>query len=119
MKFKGRINRTTYIVGQSILNMYGICVAILVFFILRPSPSEQLYVLMLILVSWIPILPFYLCMQAKRNHDLGWTDEGNKKLRLWQHRMAWIYNSGDKRKNKYGPAPHPGIDWKALNPFTA
>lgn len=112
--FRGRINRATYWVGLIIVYAYLITMSA-IFVAIHYLPPSNLGEGTVLVVSFVPLLIYYLSISARRNHDLGWPDGGDKKSPLeLQEKIALPWISGETGKNKYGKPPKRGIDWKAL-----
>jgi uncharacterized membrane protein YhaH (DUF805 family) len=109
--FHGRINKRTYIVGV-VFNLlcfmfvgYPLIVGLLAKFSLT---LPNLGLLLLICVQVFYALSF----DIRRGHDIGVSKDGI----LGQDLLYWEYYSknGEKRDNKYGQQPKPGVDIKGL-----
>jgi uncharacterized membrane protein YhaH (DUF805 family) len=111
--FRGRINRATYLVGLIMVYAYA-WITLAIFVSIHYLPPSNLEHGIVLIAGVAPSLIYYLSISAQRNHDLGWSVYGDKKLLLGEEEIVQLWISGDPRKNKYGKPPKRGIDWKAL-----
>ena len=110
--FERRINRATYYVGHFIPFLYMLLV-IWLLSLLNLSFDANQATLFLVLLS--PIVPYEVSLQVRRNHDLGYKGlyppiGRNLGMSDW----ALTSKPGQKKKNRFGLPPRPGIDWRAL-----
>jgi uncharacterized membrane protein YhaH (DUF805 family) len=109
--FHVRINKQTYIVGI-VLNLlcfiivdYPLIEGLLAKFSLT-VPNLGLFLLICVQVF------YQFSFDIRRGHDIGVSKDGI----MGQNLLYWEYYSknGEKRDNKYGQQPKPGIDIKGL-----
>lgn len=106
----GRVNRITYFTGVVIFIILAFS-QIFIFVQIYPTlllldRSQTLLDAIILFYNFLIVI-FFELLEIRRLHDVG----------VDWYMSSFVFDDGEKKKNKWGKPPKPGIDFKGLFGF--